>query len=133
MRLLLDTHALIWWLIDSSRLSEPVRHAIFDATNEKLVSAASAGRSRQALRFGTGKQLGPLLLRFQFRQQEPRESVLFLIRELGGFRKGILKHSIHILSPFTNGFYPETFIRKHHAPQVMGNQSGFGQSIQQRA
>ena len=42
MRLLLDTHALIWWLTDSRRLSESVRHAIFDPSNEKLISAATA-------------------------------------------------------------------------------------------
>ena len=42
MRLLLDTHALIWWLTDSRRLSASVRHAIFDPSNEKLISAASA-------------------------------------------------------------------------------------------
>lgn len=42
MRLLLDTHALIWWLTDSRRVSEVVRLAIFDPANEKLVSAASA-------------------------------------------------------------------------------------------
>lgn len=42
MRLLLDTHALIWWLTDSRRISEVVRLAIFDPANEKLVSAASA-------------------------------------------------------------------------------------------
>ena len=42
MRILLDTHALIWWLTDSRRLSEAVRHAIFDPLNEKQVSAATA-------------------------------------------------------------------------------------------
>ena len=42
MRLLLDTHAFLWWLTDSPRLSEPARHAIADETNEVLVSAASA-------------------------------------------------------------------------------------------
>ena len=42
MRILLDTHALIWWLTDSSRLSETVHHAIFDPLNEKRVSAATA-------------------------------------------------------------------------------------------
>ena len=39
---MLDTHALIWWLTDSRRISEVVRLAIFDPANEKLVSAASA-------------------------------------------------------------------------------------------
>ena len=42
MRLLLDTHALIWWLAGSERLSAGVRNAILDASNDKLVSAATA-------------------------------------------------------------------------------------------
>ena len=42
MRLLLDTHAFLWWLTDSPRLSEPARQAIADETNDILVSAASA-------------------------------------------------------------------------------------------
>ena len=42
MRLLLDTHALLWWIIDSERLSQAVRRAIADEDNEALVSAASA-------------------------------------------------------------------------------------------
>lgn len=41
-QLLLDTHALIWWLTDSRRLSELVRQAIFDPSNDKLISAATA-------------------------------------------------------------------------------------------
>lgn len=42
MRLLLDTHALLWWLDDDIRLAEPARAAIADATNDVYVSAASA-------------------------------------------------------------------------------------------
>lgn len=42
MRLLLDTHAWLWWLTDDPRLSAPARRAISDARNEVFVSAASA-------------------------------------------------------------------------------------------
>ncbi len=42
MRLLLDTHAFIWWLAGSERLPQSARRAIVDEANEKLVSAASA-------------------------------------------------------------------------------------------
>ena len=41
MSLLLDTHALLWWLADDPRLSAPARQAIGDAENPVLVSAAS--------------------------------------------------------------------------------------------
>ncbi|MYA20016.1 MAG: type II toxin-antitoxin system VapC family toxin [Chloroflexi bacterium] len=42
MRVLLDTHALVWWLEGSPRLSGSAGRAIADPLNEKLVSAASA-------------------------------------------------------------------------------------------
>lgn len=42
MRLLLDTHALIWWLGDDPALSRAARDAIGLAENDVLVSASSA-------------------------------------------------------------------------------------------
>jgi PIN domain nuclease of toxin-antitoxin system len=42
MRLLLDTHAFLWWLFDSKELSRKARKAIEDKQNEVLVSAATA-------------------------------------------------------------------------------------------
>ena len=42
MRLLLDTHALLWWFTDDDRLSARVRALIGDQRNEVFVSAASA-------------------------------------------------------------------------------------------
>ncbi len=42
MRAILDTHALLWWLVDDARLSDKVRTLIGNADNEMLVSAASA-------------------------------------------------------------------------------------------
>jgi len=42
MRLLLDTHALLWWWTDDPRLSATARAAIADESNEVFVSAASA-------------------------------------------------------------------------------------------
>lgn len=42
MRLLLDTHALLWWWADSPRLSNAARHAMVDADCVVLVSVASA-------------------------------------------------------------------------------------------
>ena len=41
MRTLLDTHAFLWWISDSSRLSASARRVIEDETNTILVSAAS--------------------------------------------------------------------------------------------
>ena len=42
MQLLLDTHALIWWLAGAPALSARARMAIADDANEIFVSAASA-------------------------------------------------------------------------------------------
>ncbi|MYE35212.1 MAG: type II toxin-antitoxin system VapC family toxin [Gemmatimonadales bacterium] len=42
MRLLLDTHAFLWWIADSGRLSRKARRLIADDTNNIAVSAASA-------------------------------------------------------------------------------------------
>ena len=41
MRLLLDTHAFIWWFEGSDALPAPARAAISDESNDVLVSAAS--------------------------------------------------------------------------------------------
>lgn len=42
MRVLLDTHALIWTLTDSAKLSSRARALLADPQSEQLVSAASA-------------------------------------------------------------------------------------------
>ncbi len=42
MRLLLDTHALIWWFAGSAHLSPRARRAIEDEANDVVISAASA-------------------------------------------------------------------------------------------
>lgn len=41
MRLLLDTHALLWFLLNDPQLSEPALHAIADPNNDVFVSPAS--------------------------------------------------------------------------------------------
>ncbi len=41
MKLLLDTHAFIWWDEDPSRLGRAAHAACFDPTNELVLSAAS--------------------------------------------------------------------------------------------
>lgn len=42
MRLLLDTHALLWWISDDERLSARARALVGDGANEVFVSAVSA-------------------------------------------------------------------------------------------
>ena len=52
MRILLDTHAFIWWLAGSDRLPIAARHVIGSASNETFVSAASAWEIATKRRIG---------------------------------------------------------------------------------
>lgn len=52
MRLLLDTHALLWWWTEESRLSPQARKLVADESNEILVSAASAWEISTKVRLG---------------------------------------------------------------------------------
>lgn len=53
MRLLLDTHAFLWWVFGDSQLSRRARSAIDNATgSETLVSAASAWEITTKYRIG---------------------------------------------------------------------------------
>jgi len=60
LRLLLDTHALIWWLAGDEALSRHAREAITDEANPVFVSAASA--MEVATKFRIGKLPGAALL-----------------------------------------------------------------------
>ncbi len=61
MRLILDTHALLWWLLDDPSLSIPARDAIADSRNEVLISAASAWEIATKARLGKLPQAVGLL------------------------------------------------------------------------
>jgi PIN domain nuclease of toxin-antitoxin system len=52
LKLLLDTHALLWWWTDDSRLSSAARQAIVDEDNQVMVSAASAWEIATKFRLG---------------------------------------------------------------------------------
>ena len=52
MRLLLDTHAFLWWLAGDQALSEAARAAIADPENEVFISAASAWEIATKYRLG---------------------------------------------------------------------------------
>jgi PIN domain nuclease of toxin-antitoxin system len=52
LRLLLDTHALIWWLTGDEALSGPAHEAIADEANAIVVSAVSAMEVATKFRIG---------------------------------------------------------------------------------
>ena len=53
MKLLLDTHTLLWFIAGSPNLSATARNLIEDAANEKYVSIASLWET--AIKISTGK------------------------------------------------------------------------------
>lgn len=52
MKLLLDTHALLWWVLDSKDLSRKARRALTDVNNDVFVSAATAWEVATKFRLG---------------------------------------------------------------------------------
>jgi PIN domain nuclease of toxin-antitoxin system len=52
LHLLLDTHALIWWMTENPSLPESVRRLIVDKRNTVVVSAASAWEMATKVRLG---------------------------------------------------------------------------------
>ncbi|NTE68118.1 type II toxin-antitoxin system VapC family toxin [Agrobacterium tumefaciens] len=52
MRLLLDTHALLWWLNDDEKLGNHARRLIGDPENDVLVSTVSLWEITVKLRIG---------------------------------------------------------------------------------
>jgi PIN domain nuclease of toxin-antitoxin system len=64
MRLLLDTHALLWWLAGDARLPRAAQSAIADESNDVFVSAASAWEVTTKHRLGKLPGAGPLAVDF---------------------------------------------------------------------
>lgn len=63
MRLLLDTHVLLWWLNDSPRLRMRARSVIADPSATVLVSVASGWELSIKHRLGKSVDLGSSVLR----------------------------------------------------------------------
>ena len=58
MRTLLDTHAFLWWVADSGRLSGIAHSVIADESNDIVVSAASAWEISTKFRLGKLPEAG---------------------------------------------------------------------------
>jgi len=63
MRLLLDTHALLWWLFDDPKLSIAARKTIAEPANEIFVSSASAWEIATKHRIGKLPEVGDVVQR----------------------------------------------------------------------
>lgn len=65
MRLLLDTHAIAWWLFNDSRLSSSIRALIADPQNDVFASAISAFEMATKFHNGKWNDIGPLVMAFE--------------------------------------------------------------------
>jgi PIN domain nuclease of toxin-antitoxin system len=61
LRLLLDTHALVWWLEGASKLPARISQIIADSGNVILVSAASAWEIATKFRLGRLPSMAPVI------------------------------------------------------------------------
>jgi PIN domain nuclease of toxin-antitoxin system len=61
-KLLLDTHALIWWATGDRSLSRKVRRLMEDEATSVVVSAASAWEIATKVRLGRLRWIGPVSL-----------------------------------------------------------------------
>lgn len=65
VRLLLDTHALVWWWTDDPRLPQLARAAIADPENIVVVSAASAWEIATKHRLGKWPEVAGIIDAFE--------------------------------------------------------------------
>jgi PIN domain nuclease of toxin-antitoxin system len=60
VRYLLDTHTLVWWLMNDDHLSQLARVILSDGDNEVMVSAVSAFELATKYRLGKWPEVGPI-------------------------------------------------------------------------
>lgn len=90
MRLLIDTHTLVWWLRDDSRLRETARIAIADNQAMVHVSAASAWEIATKVRLKKMPEMSGVLHRYE--EDVSREGFRVLdIEQRHSLRAGLLK------------------------------------------
>ncbi len=65
MKLLLDTHALLWWFTDDPQLSKSALAAVLDESNDIFVSAASAWEVATKYRLGKLPEARDVFPRFE--------------------------------------------------------------------
>ena len=90
LRVLLDTHTLIWWILDDPALTQTAREAIIaDTENTVLVSAASAWELAIKFRAGKLPEAGDLVSNFPIEIEQEGFQLLPISAE-HGIRAGLL-------------------------------------------
>jgi len=89
LHLLLDTHALIWWMTESPSLPVSVRRLMIDKRNTVIVSAASAWEMATKVRLGRLPAASDITRNFQeYMAQSGFESLA--VSSEHGIRAGLL-------------------------------------------
>ena len=65
MRVLFDTHALAWWILNSDRLSPRARSLAMSEENQVLISVVTAFEMTTKYRVGKWPDIGPLVADFE--------------------------------------------------------------------
>lgn len=89
MRVLLDTHALLWWLSDDPSLTRTARKVVSETRNAVIVSAASAWEISTKFRLGRLPAAGDLVSDFPG-QMEREGFELLAITASHAIRAGLL-------------------------------------------
>ena len=89
MRALLDTHTLLWWILDESVLTQTARTTIADTGNTMVVSAASAWEIAIKFRLGRLPRVADLVSNFS-NEVEREGFQLLSISVEHGIRAGLL-------------------------------------------
>jgi PIN domain nuclease of toxin-antitoxin system len=91
MAYLLDTHALIWWWDDNSRLPESIRELMADPDNDVLVSAAVGWEMATKVRVGKLPEMADAVADRNFDQWVIEDGFRHLdVRQDHGVRAGLL-------------------------------------------
>lgn len=94
IRLLLDTHALLWWWNVSARLPDRVRALIADPDVEVWVSAASAWEIATKHRIGKLPDGGRIIAQWQERLAQDRFTAI-AINAAHALKAGSIRHEHH--------------------------------------
>jgi PIN domain nuclease of toxin-antitoxin system len=89
LRVLLDSHTLLWWILDHPALPAAAREAISGTDNTVLVSAASAWELAIKFRAGTLPEAGDLVSNFPAEIEQEGFQLLPISAE-HGIRAGLL-------------------------------------------
>ena len=134
MKLLLDTHALLWWLADDDRLGTQARALIEDHANDVLVGVASLWESVVKVRVGKLEadieEVAATVERGRFTPLGIGLAHLAALAALPAFHRDPFDHLLLAQAMAENATfvsddqpvprYPARFVRCSEAPSPMG-------------